>query len=263
MPTFDTPSPIAVRFDVSSGSVRVTAVLRTDTVVTVRPGDEHKAADVQAAEQTRVEFAEGRLVITSPRRARLLFMGNTPTVDIEVLVPEDSAVTAALTAGDVTCEGRLGDVRIDSKYGDLRIDHAATLHARTSAGDVAIARVDGDAHAGTSYGNVRVGEAAGTVTLDSACGDIAVEDARGSVAASTKYGRVVVHRASGGSLDLATSYGTVEAGVREGTPAWLDLSSSSGKVRNLLTPSVAPEGSEEPLRIRARTSYGDIVVRRA
>ena len=38
---------------------------------------------------------------------------------------------------------------------------------------------------------------------------------------------------------------------------------ASGKVRNLLTPSDAPDGSEEPLRIRARTSYGDIVVRRA
>ena len=72
-----------------------------------------------------------------------------------------------------------------------------------------------------------------------------------------------VHQAAGGSLDLATSYGTVEAGVREGTPAWLDLESSSGRVRNLLTPSDAPDGSEEPLRIRARTSYGDIVVRRA
>ena len=72
-----------------------------------------------------------------------------------------------------------------------------------------------------------------------------------------------VHRAAGGSLDLATSYGKVEAGIADGTPAWLDLESSSGKVRNLLTPSDAPDGAEEPVRVRARTSYGDIVVRRA
>ena len=70
-----------------------------------------------------------------------------------------------------------------------------------------------------------------------------------------------MHDAAGGSLDLATSYGKVEAGVRDGTPAWLDLEASSGRVRNLLTASDAPDGSEEPLRIRARTSYGDIVVR--
>jgi DUF4097 and DUF4098 domain-containing protein YvlB len=263
MPTFDTPRPISIRLDVSAGSVRVVAGDRADTVVTVRPSSEHKNADVQAAEETRVEYADGRLVVTSPRRARLLFMGTTASVDVELLVPEGSSLEAALSAGDVTCDGRLGDVRIDNRYGDLRIDRAATLHARTSAGDVTVSRVDGDADAGTSYGNVRIGEAGGALRLDSACGDITVQSARGSVGASTKYGQVSVHQAAGGSLDLATAYGTVEAGIADGTPAWLDLQSSAGRVRNLLTPSDAPDDSEEPVRLRARTSYGDIVVRRA
>jgi DUF4097 and DUF4098 domain-containing protein YvlB len=263
MPTFDTPTPIQIRIDLSGGSVRVRASDRTDTVVSVRPGSERKTADVQAAEQTRVEYADGRLLITSPRRARLLFMGGMPSVDVEVLAPEGSGLEATLTAGDVDCEGRLGDVRIDDRYGDIRIDRAAGLHARTSAGDITVAQVDREADAGTSYGEIRIRDAAGALRLDSACGDITVERARGSVGATTKYGQVSVHQAAGGSLDLATSYGTVEAGVREGTPAWLDLESSSGKVRNLLTPSAAPDGSEDPLRIRARTSYGDIVVRRA
>jgi hypothetical protein len=263
MPTFDTPTPIQIRIDLSGGSVRVRASDRADTVVTVRPGNERKSADVQAADQIRVEYADGRLVITSPRRARLLFMGGMPSVEVELLVPEGSGLEAALTAGDVDCEGRLGDVRIDNRYGDIRIDRAATLHARTSAGDITVTQVDRDADAGTSYGAIRVREAAGALRLDSACGDITVERAMGSVGAVTKYGQVSVHHAVGGSLDLATSYGQVEAGVREGTPAWLDLESSSGKVRNLLTPSDAPDGGEEPLRIRARTSYGDIVVRRA
>jgi DUF4097 and DUF4098 domain-containing protein YvlB len=263
MPTFATPSPIAIRLDVSGGSVRVVASDRADTVVTVRPGHEGKSADVQAAEQTRVEYADGRLLISSPRRARLLFMGGMPTVEIELLVPSDSSLEADLTAGSVDCDGRLGDVRIDNRYGDIRIDRAATLHARTSAGDVTVSRVDGEADAGTSYGSIRVGETTGALRLDSACGDITVQNARGSVGASTKYGQVRVHQAGSGSLDLATSYGTVEAGVREGTPAWLDLESSAGTVRNLLTPSTAPDEAEEPVRIRARTSYGDIVVRRA
>jgi DUF4097 and DUF4098 domain-containing protein YvlB len=263
MPTFDTRSPVSIRLDVSGGSVRVVAGDRTDTVVTVRPSNERRAADVQAAEQTRVEYADGRLVVTSPRRARLLFMGNMPSVDVELLVPAGSSVEAALTAGDVDCDGRLGDVRIDNRYGDIRVDRAATLHARTSAGDVTVSRVDGDADAGTSYGNIRVGDVAGTLRLDSACGDISVTNASASVTASTKYGQVSVLQAAGGSLDLATSYGTVEAGIRQGTPAWLDLEASSGKVRNLLTPSDAPEESEAPVRVRARTSYGDIVVRRA
>jgi DUF4097 and DUF4098 domain-containing protein YvlB len=263
MPTFDTPTPIQIRFEVSAGSVRVRASDRADTVVTVRPGNERKAADTQAADSTRVAYSDGKLEVTSPRRPRLLFMGTMPSVDIELLVPEGSGLEATLSAGDVDCEGRLGDVRIDNRYGDIRIECAATLHARTSAGDITVGSVEADADAGTSYGEIRIRNAAGDLRLDSACGDITVERALASVGASTKYGQVSVHDAVGGSLDLSTSYGKVEAGVREGTPAWLDLESSSGKVRNLLTASDAPDGSEEPLRIRARTSYGDIVVRRA
>lgn len=263
MPTFDTPSPLQIRLDVSAGSVRVRASARSDTVVTVRPANERKAADSQAAEQTRVSYADGRLEVTSPRRARLLFMGATPSVDVEILVPEGSGLEATLSAGEVDCEGRLGDVRIDNRYGDIRVDRAATLRARTSAGDITVGSVENGGEAGTSYGEIRVGNAVGELRLDSACGDITVDRALASVGATTKYGQVRVHDAGSGSLDLATSYGKVEAGVRDGTPAWLDLESSSGRVRNLLTASDAPDTSEEPLRIRARTSYGDIVVRRA
>jgi DUF4097 and DUF4098 domain-containing protein YvlB len=263
MTTFDSPTPVQIRIELSGGSVRVRASERSDTVVSVRPSNERKAADVQAADQVRVEYADGRLGITSPRRARLLFMGSMPSVEIELLVPEGSGLEAALTAGDVDCEGRLGNVRIDNRYGDIRIERAARVHARTSAGDVSVGQVDEDGELSTSYGAIRVREASGTLRLDSACGDITVERALASVGASTKYGQVSVHQAAAGSLDLATSYGKVEAGVREGTPAWLDLDAASGKVRNLLTPSDAPDGAEEPLRIRARTSYGDIVVRRA
>ncbi|TFV89937.1 DUF4097 family beta strand repeat-containing protein [Blastococcus sp. CT_GayMR16] len=263
MPTFDTPFPVQIRTDVSGGSLRVRAADRSDTVVTVRPSNERSSADAQAADQTRVEYADGKLVVTSPRRPRLLFFGNMPSVDIEVLVPEASSLEAVLSAGDVDCEGRLGDVRIDNRYGDIRIDRAATLHARTSAGDITVVQVDGDGEASTSYGEIRVRTAGGDLRLDSACGDITVERALASVGATTKYGQVSVHQAAAGSLDLATAYGKVEAGITEGTPAWLDLESSSGKVRNQLTPSDAPSESDEPLRIRARTSYGDIVVRRA
>jgi DUF4097 and DUF4098 domain-containing protein YvlB len=263
MPTFDTPSPIHIRIDVSGGSLRVRAADRSDTVVTVRPSNPRSGADSQAADQTRVEFTDGRLVVAAPRRPRLLFFATMPSVDIELLVPEGSALEAALSAGDVDCEGRLGNVRIDNRYGDIRVDRASTLRARTSAGDITVTQVDEDGEATTSYGEIRIRDAAGSLRLDSACGDITVENALASVGASTKYGQVSVHQAAGGSLDLATAYGKVEAGIREGTPAWLDLESSSGKVRNLLTPSDAPDGDDEPLRIRARTSYGDIVVRRA
>jgi DUF4097 and DUF4098 domain-containing protein YvlB len=263
MPTFDSPAPVHTRVDVSGGSLRVRAADRGDTVVEVRPSNPRSSADVQAAEQTRVEYAGGELRISSPRRPRLHLFGGMPSVDIDVRLPSDSRVEVDVTAGDVACEGRLGQVRVDLKYGDIRIERASALHARTTAGDITVAAVDGDADAGTSYGGIRIREAAGDLRLDSACGDIAVDRAHASVAAATKYGEVRVGDAVRGSLVLETAYGTVEAGVREGTAAWLDVTAGSGRVRNLLSSTESPEGARETVEIRARTAYGDVVIRRA
>jgi DUF4097 and DUF4098 domain-containing protein YvlB len=263
MPTFDTPTPIHARIELSGGSVRVRASARPDTVVDVRPSNEDSSADAQLAEQTRVEYAGGRLTVSVPRRPRLLFFGGMPSVDVEVLVPEDSNLDVSSTAGDVDCEGRLGDVQVDTNYGDIRIDSSSSARVRTAAGDIAIAAAEGPAEASTSYGEIRIARASGDLQLDSACGDITVDCALGSVGARTKYGQVRVHEAVRGSLDLETAYGAVEAGIREGTAAWLDVAAASGRVRNLLTESDGPAGGEDSLRVRARTAYGNIVVRRA
>ena len=70
MPTFDTPEPISVTVEFGVGDLRIVASDRTDTMVEVRPSDPAKKADVTAAEQTRVEYAGGRLLIKAPKSWR-------------------------------------------------------------------------------------------------------------------------------------------------------------------------------------------------
>lgn len=263
MPTFDTPAPIHARIDLSAGTVRVHAGARSDTVVDVRPGSDRSAADVQAAEQTRVEYADGTLLVRSPRRARLLFFGTGPSVEVDVHLPEGSRLDVTSPAGDVECKGRLGNVTVTCRHGDIRIDRTSAVRATTESGDVTVNLVEGEAEATTAYGEVRIGSATGSLRLHSACGDITVDEARASVEASTKYGEVRVREAVRGSLELETAYGDVHAGVSRGTAAWLDVQCASGTVRNSLTAFEGPDGSEETVRIRARTAYGDIVIRRA
>lgn len=62
MPTFDTPEPISVTLELGVGDIRIVAGERTDTVVEVRPSDAARTSDVTAAQQTRVEYAGGRLL---------------------------------------------------------------------------------------------------------------------------------------------------------------------------------------------------------
>jgi DUF4097 and DUF4098 domain-containing protein YvlB len=262
MPTFDTPRPVTARIDVPNGPVRVRAENRDTTSVEVRPGNPRDEAAVQAAHDTRVEFTDGALLITAPRRPRLLFFGGGPSIEVDVRLPVDSSVEIVASAGDVDCEGALGDIRASTKYGDIRVDRAAAVQVRTAAGDVDVSDVSGDAEAATSYGGIRVGRAGGDLRLDTAYGDITVDRADSSVSATTKYGQIRLGQARRGSLLLETAYGGVEIGVREGTAAWLDVTAASGRVRNLLTASEGPEDAAETVQIRARTGHGNVVIRR-
>jgi hypothetical protein len=62
---------------------------------------------------------------------------------------------------------------------------------------------------------------------------------------------------------VETKVGDLEVGIREGTAAWLDVSAGVGQVHNALDTADAPEPSAETVEVRARTSFGDIVIRRA
>ncbi|HEX4864871.1 MAG TPA: hypothetical protein VFV02_12405, partial [Acidimicrobiales bacterium] len=49
----------------------------------------------------------------------------------------------------------------------------------------------------------------------------------------------------------------------DGVAAWLDLNTRFGNVQNDLEASRPPEPSEDPVDVRASTSWGDIIVRRS
>lgn len=263
MPTFDTPGPIAARIEVVHGAVQVAADDRHDTTVTVRPRNPASSADVTAAEQTEVSFADGRLLVRSTSRPRLLFFGSGPEVEVDVVLPAGSSLDVRTTAGDISCTGRLGAAELECKHGGVRLEQAASLRARSSSGNISAAAVDGETEAITSYGDVRVGETAGPARLETGYGNVTVDRALGSLTGTTKYGQVRVGEAVRGSLVLETAYGEIEAGVPEGTAAWLDVSTGTGRLRNMLTEAQGPEDAAETVEIHARTSYGDVLVRRA
>ena len=106
-----------------------------------------------------------------------------------------------------------------------------------------------------------VGVADGDLSLSAANGNIAVDVARASVGAKT--GDVRLAEVERGSVVLETHAGDLEVGIRDGTAAWLDVSTTMGKVHNALNTADAPEPSDETVELRARTSVGDVVIRRA
>jgi ABC-2 type transport system ATP-binding protein len=144
MPTFDTPGPIAVTAELGVGDLRVVASDRTDTIVEVRPSDPTKKADVTAAEQTRVEYADGRLLIKTPKSWRqLTWRGGGESIDVQVDLPAGSHLRGDAGVAALHCRGRLGECRYRTGVGEIQLDQAGPVQLKTGGGDVTELRVGG------------------------------------------------------------------------------------------------------------------------
>jgi DUF4097 and DUF4098 domain-containing protein YvlB len=279
MPTFDTPEPITATIDLAVGDVRITAGESGSTIVDLRPSDPSNADDVKAAELSRVEYANEALLVRTPKlRSYLSRKGGS--VDVTVELPTGSQLHGTARLADFHCDGRLGDTRIKTGLGRIHLDAAGTLNLKTGMGDISVEHATGHAEVTTGSGDVRLGELHGSAViknsngptwvgvvdgdarLNAANGSIAVDLARAGVVAKSSIGAIRLSEVVRGSIVLETSAGDVEVGIREGTAAWLDVHTGVGHVRNALAASSAPEPSSETVEVRARTTVGDVVIRR-
>ena len=278
MPTYTTPTPIDLAIKLPVGAVEILAGDRLDTVVTVSPTNPAKAVDRRGAEETKVDFDGQRLTITGPR-PRFSFVGPFESVDVRVELPTGSRLTAETSGGGVRTVGRLGATRVKSSMVDL--DTTGDLWVRAMHGNVTVADADGGVEITADHGQIRlgaitgdtvlkashgtivVGECGGALEAKLSYGDLDITKALDSVTAKTAYGSIQLHEISSGSIQVESGYGQITIGVRAGVPAWLDLSSKNGRVRNELDGDGAPDPSEQTVAVRARTQYGDITIQRS
>jgi hypothetical protein len=280
VPTFDTPEPISATIDIVGGDVRVGAGERGTTTVTVAPTDADNPEDRKAAEQTRVEYTDGHLLVKQPKLRAWLPRHTGGQVDVTVELPAGSQVHGGAALADFQTDGPLGRLRITTGLGHIRVDEAETLALKSGLGDISVERATGHADVTTGSGDVRVrelassaviknsngdtwvGDANGELRLHAANGDIAVDRSQAGIGAKSSNGDIRLSDVVRGSVVLETSLGNLEVGIREGTAAWLDVRAAAGRVVNELEAADGPAPSTEKVEVRARTSAGDVLIRR-
>jgi DUF4097 and DUF4098 domain-containing protein YvlB len=279
MPTFDTPEPISVTLEIVAGDTRVVATDRTDTVVEVRPRNASRSADRKLSEATRVEYAEGRLLVKTPALSGFL-VTRTGAIDVTIELPTGSRVRGRTATGGLHAEGSLGECDFRTSSGDITLHEGGPLHLTTysgrievdhaggdveaaGAGRVRIGEIDGTGRIKNINGSTEIGSAAGDLRLNSANGDIDLGQTNATVKAKTANGNIRIREIVRGDVVIDTASGALEIGVRDSTTAWLDVHSSSGNVSIGLDPSEAPTDSGDVVKVRARTASGDIRVHRA
>jgi len=279
MPTYPTPAPIDLAINLQVGAIEVIASDRPDTIVTASPTNPDKAVDRRGAEQTTVDFDGQRLTVTGPK-PRFSVIGPSESVDLKIELPAGSRLTAEIAVGGLRSTGRLGATRVKSSMGPVELERTGELWLRAGHGNATLGTAEGDAEITADHGQVRIGTLGGDTTVKASHGSITIDEAGGdvdaklsygdldiaralaSVTAKTAYGSIQLHEVSSGSIQIESGYGQITVGVRQGVPAWLDLSSKEGRVRNQLDSDHAPDPSEQTVEVRVRTQYGDITIQR-
>jgi DUF4097 and DUF4098 domain-containing protein YvlB len=277
MHTFETPRAPIIELVTGAGHVTVNAVEGTSTTVDLVPLD--RAAEELVAE-AHVEQRNDSIIIDIPRRRGLL--RQSPRVAVTVTCPWDSALQFEADSADLQTTGALSKVSAMTGSGDIALEEVTgQVRAKTGSGTISAGRVDGQLQMSTGSGNVAVdrstrsavitagsgdisiGELAGETTTKTGSGDVEVGVLDGALLTKTGSGNLTVRRASSGSVRATGASGNISIGIKEGTAAWLDVSTVSGRCSQELAESEAPRADQRRVEITAQTVSGDVRVHRS
>lgn len=282
MQTFDTPEPISVTLELSAGTVRLIASDRADTVVAVRPADGSRKSQASAEEQTRVEFANDRLLVKAQPRglANYIGFGWGDAIEVTIELPAGSRIQGEGLSVHFHGQGRLGDCEFQTMSGGVWLEQAGSLRFSTTSGDLTVGHATGHVEVSSMSSRVRIDQLDSTAVIENAFGDLAVGETFGHVQLASGKGRLSADRVHAnftaktgagdvrvgeiirGSVDLATGTGAVEVGIAEGTAAWVDAISKTGTVHSSLQAQDGPDQFGETAELRVR-SYRDVIIRRS
>ncbi|WP_221351129.1 DUF4097 family beta strand repeat-containing protein [Streptomyces beigongshangae] len=277
MPTFDTPAPVRVVLDLEFGQVRIVASDRSETTVEAYPRDSDDQDDLQAAEQLRIEYADGRLLVNVPEPG-----GSGGAVLVVMAVPTGSSLHGQGTAADFLGVGELGKCDLSTGLGHIRLDRADSPRLAASLGDITVAYATGSIEVTADRSDVRlgqieggatirakgegdatVGRAHGAVRLHAEKGAIRISRAHADVDARTIQGDIDIGEVVRGSVVAATTFGSIRIGVARTSGTRLSLDSATGTVYTSLSLLETGVPADEVVHIQARTVIGDVVVERA
>lgn len=278
MHTFETPEPISLTVRSGAGHVTVSAEVTARTTVELIPLN---AAGQDAVAEARVEQRGHSVVVDLPRNRSGLFRPH-PEVGITISCPSGSTVEVRTDSADVRTTGPLTDAVVNTGSGQVAVEHVTgsarlksgsgtvsagqvgqTLVVSTGSGDITVDQSGRTAVLTVGSGDISIGDVAGEVVTKSGSGDVAVDRLGGTLVTKSGSGDLVVRRAANGSVKATGASGSISIGIDQGTAAWLDVSTLSGRLSQELDESDAPGEEQRRVEITAHTVSGNLRVHRS
>lgn len=277
MQTFDTPGETTLVIRTGGGHVTITAGDTDKTTIELTPLN---AAGEDAVAEAKVDQSRNTVVVYLAKRHGLLRQG--PSVDIEITCPHGVCLDVKAESSDLRATGQFkeascttgsgdidvqtvtGSAKLKSGSGEVTVGEVGTaLSAATGSGNVNLEHSAGTTSVNVGSGDISIGELTGDVVTKTGSGDVEVGRLAGSLHTKTGSGSLTVRRASTGSVRANGASGNITIGVEEGTAAWLDVSTLSGRVSQELGESDSPTDGQHRIEITAHTVSGDLRIHRA
>jgi DUF4097 and DUF4098 domain-containing protein YvlB len=228
MGELEVAQPMVIR--VAGRSAAVTVSARAGAALQVEGADVGRQSD-------------GSVDVSSPRGSK-----------INIICPENSALTVSTASGTVSVSGVMGKVHVVTASGRVDIEHAADLEVRTASARVDVVHCHHTCRVTTQSGRIDVGTSP-EVELSTASARISVGEVDRATL-RTVSGRIEVGASAAATVNAHTISGKVEVRVAGQAPARMQLSSQSGRIERHL-----PDG-DGGAHIEVTTTSGAIAIER-
>lgn len=275
MTTFPTPTPPRLNIDFGAGSITISTADVSETTLDLRPHHDNETSRQLLDATTIVQHGDD-IVVKVPKRSGGWF-GRSGDLVLRVTAPHGTALSVQSGAADITATGDFGNTDVGTGSGDVMVGHVldsarlragsgqlridavdGDLEVKSGSGDVEIGAVTGVASVQSGSADVRVGTARTSLTVKTGSGDVFVGEAPEDLSVKTGSGDVNVDTIRSGDVRVRAASGDVSTGIVDGTAAWLDVHTVSGKVRNDLDAADAPADADDRVRLQLKTVSGNI-----
>ena len=241
--------PATLDVSLARGSLRVIAKDVAEITVEVVSGPRH---------ELRINRSnDGRQVVVEYPHKGFGF-GRHPRFDLIATVPISTELRASTASASVTAAGALGSAEVTTASGAIRLEEVRErVDVTTASGSFRATAVGGPLTFGSASGSFDVERTGPSAIAKTVSGSLTVGLAGGDLHGTTVSGSIRVRETHQGTVDLGSTSGSIGVGVRRGTLTWLDVSSTSGRVRSDLAEE-AGETDGPVLTLRAHSVSGGI-----
>jgi len=214
-----------LEIEAGAGSLEIVGVSGSEEIVVsatiyVPEKDEDKARkEIQSHLVLSLEKDGNNAVLKSYFDEYFVSSGDSPHVQLEVLVPERFGLIIDDGSGSIVVENVSGNIELEDGSGSILMTNVGGDELEDGSGSILMTNVGGDVEIDDGAGSISVegvrgdlfiGDGSGSIKVREVAGSVTVDDGSGSINVSDVEKDLIIEEEGSGSLNFSNIGGRVE-----------------------------------------------------